>query len=146
MFVGDYILGQVYCYYHCTLSQSSSPCNDFVLTVLWSGLHLRFRPRGQIGVVCNVSPPTLADNTMIIIDIHHHHPYHCQNIQIQSEELSWTTAVKKDIFLLLKSWVPGSNWNFPTKELNVNPLEGLKWPRSHCSIIQLLTHGAEPWI
>ena len=38
--------------------------------VLWSGSHLRFWPREQIGVVCNVSPSTLGDNTMIMIILH----------------------------------------------------------------------------
>ena len=43
--------------------------DHFVLMVLWSGSHLRFWPREQIGVVCNVSPSTLGDNTMIILHI-----------------------------------------------------------------------------
>ena len=44
--------------------------DHFVLMVLWSGSHLRFWPREQIGVVCNVSPSTLGDNTMIMIILH----------------------------------------------------------------------------
>ena len=99
-----------------SLSWSSSRCHDhFVLTVPWSRLCLRFRPRKQIGVVCNVSPTTLGDNTMIIIAIHHHHHLFCK----QSKALSGTVIALKDIFCL-RNRSHGS-----LSPIEISPLESL---------------------